>query len=134
MADFYDKFLTSEDDMPEPPTGLDRKIMLKIERYERRVLIAKTAGFGTLFLGSLAFMVAAYLNLASALAQSGFLSFTSLFFSDFSVAITNFQDFAFSMLESFPVFSASFLIGGVIVAIWSAAHFMKDVTQVRSYR
>jgi fatty-acid desaturase len=134
MADFYDKFLPSDADLPEPPAGLGRKIMRKIERYERRVLIAKTAGFGVLFIASLAFLVGAYLNLATALTQSGFLNFTSLFFSDFSAAMANFQDFAFSMLESFPVFSAAFVLGGVIVAIWSAVHFINDISHMRGYK
>ena len=111
--------------IPEPPADLNRKIMQRIERYERRMLIVKATGFGLLFLGSVAFLVAAYFNLTAAFAQSGFFNFASLFFSDFSVAMANFQDFAFSMVESFPVFSAAFLVAGVIAAIWSAAHFLE---------
>ena len=125
MADFYE--------IPEPPAGLEHKIMGRIKRYERRVLIAKTTGFGVLFVSSLALIYSAYFNFTSALAQSGFLNFVSLFFSDFTVAMANFQDFAFSILESFPVFSAAFALGGVIVAIWSAMHFIKDVLIVRGH-
>jgi len=73
-----------------------------------------------------------YLNLMSALAQSGFLNFASLFFSDFGVAMANFQDFIFSTLESFPVFSVAFLLGGVIAVVWSAMHFMRDIAEVRT--
>ena len=121
-------------DIPEPPAGLDRKIMRRIKRYKRRVLMAKTVGFGTLFAGSIVALVIAYSNLANALAQSGFLNFISLFFSDFGMTMANFQDFAFSMLESFPVFSAAFLLGGVILAIWSAAHFIDDLSTMRASR
>ncbi|HVO28972.1 MAG TPA: hypothetical protein VMT81_03250, partial [Candidatus Paceibacterota bacterium] len=78
--------------------------MLRIERHERRKLIAKTAGFGVLFAGSVSLLVAAYFNLVSAADQSGFFSFASLLFSDFSIAMANFQDFAYSIIESFPAF------------------------------
>ncbi len=113
---------------------LQRKIMKRIERHERRVLFLKTLGFGTLLAGSLSVLVVAYLNLTAALAQSGFYSFASLFFSDFSTAMANFQDFAFSILESFPVFSAAFLVGGIIAVIWSAAHFIDDISNMRTHR
>jgi VIT1/CCC1 family predicted Fe2+/Mn2+ transporter len=130
----YDKFLTSDADLPEPSADLQRKVMRRIARYERRILIAKTVGFGGIFAASAALMIAAYFNLMSALAQSGFVGFASLFFSDFGAATANFQDFVFSTLESFPVFSAAFLLVGVILVIWSAIHFAKDISEVRAHR
>lgn len=108
--------------------------MRRIKRYERRILIAKTVGFGTLFAASASILVLAYLNLVSALTQSGFFQFASLFFSDFSSAMANFQDFAFSIIESFPVFSAAFVVGCLIAVIWSATHFIEDISQMREYR
>jgi hypothetical protein len=111
---------------------LQVKIMQKIKRHERRMLVVRIAGFGSLLLGSLSMLVAAYLNLVSAFAQSGFFSYAGLFFSDFGTAMANFQDFAFSIIESFPVFPAAFLVAGLIAVVWSAAHFMDDVTRVRA--
>jgi hypothetical protein len=127
----YERFLTTEADMPEPSADLHGRIMRRVKRYERRVLVAKTIGFGALFAASAATVVAAYFNLMSAAAQSGFFQFVSLFFSDFGAAMANFQDFAFSIIESFPVFSAAFLLAGVIAVIWSAAHFIDDIAQMR---
>jgi hypothetical protein len=112
---------------------LPQKIMARIARRERRVLIAKTAVFGALFAGSTTFLVMAYFNLATALTQSGFFSFASLFFSDFGAAMSNFQDYAFSILESFPVFSAAFLVGGLIVVIWSASHLFDDIMNIHHH-
>ena len=91
----------------------------------------KTSSFGVLFIASAGAVVLAYFNLVSALTQSGFLDFASLFFSDFSVAMANFQDFAFSILESFPVFSTAFLVACIIAVIWSATHFFNDIAEVR---
>lgn len=130
--DKYERFVLSEADLPEPPAGLELKVMRRIRQYERRMLILKTAGFGGLFAVSAGLVVAAYFNLMSAFAQSGFFDFTSLFFSDFGAAMANFQDFVFSTLEAFPVFSAAFLLGGVIVVIWSAVHFIDDVARIRA--
>lgn len=107
--------------------------MQRIARRERRVLIIKTAGFGALFAGSTTFLVMAYFNLVSALTQSGFFSFASLFFSDFGAAMGNFQDYAFSILESFPVFSAAFLVSGLIVVIWSASHLIDDIMNIHHH-
>lgn len=132
--DKYDRFLLSESDIPEPPADLERKVMRRVAVAKRRTLLLKTAGFGALFAGSTTVLVAAYFNLAAALTQSGFLNFASLFFSDFNVAMANFQDFAFSIVESFPVFSAAFLLAGIIAVIWSAAHFVEDISEVRHYK
>jgi hypothetical protein len=117
--------------MSEFKPELQQKIMTRIAHRERRFLVAKTAGFGVLFAGSATFLVAAYFNLVAALGQSGFFSFASLFFSDFGAAMSNFQDYAFSILESFPVFSAAFLVGGLIVVIWSATHLIDDILYIR---
>jgi hypothetical protein len=113
-------------------TELQQSIMLKIHRYQRRVLIAKTAGFGALCAASLSFIVLGYFNLMSSLAQSGFFQFASLFFSDFSSAAANFQDFAFSIVESFPVFSAALILGAIVATIWSAGNFIEDFSYLRS--
>jgi hypothetical protein len=128
----YRHFLLRDADVPEPSAALHGKVMRRVKRYERRVLIVKTTGFGVLFIASGAGVIVAYVNLMSAAAQSGFFDFASLFFSDFNTAMSNFQDFSFSMLESFPVFSAAFLLVGVIAVVWSAVHFVDDIGQVRA--
>ncbi len=91
----------------------------------------KVLGFGFLFLTSLSLIIVGSINLLSALAQSGFFSFASLFFSDFSDAVANFQDFAYSIIESFPVFSAAFFFAGVGFSLWSASHLLEDVSRLR---
>ena len=105
--------------------------MKKIRLYERRVLAVQITGFSIAFFTSVVLVIIAWVNLDNALASSGCLNFASLFFSDFSIAIANFQDFAFSMMESFPVFSAAFFVGGMIVSIWSATHLIDDIGAVR---
>lgn len=118
-------------DIPEAPAELNQRIMRRIVAIRRRRLVAKTVGFGGLFAASVSLIVAGGFNAVAQFSQSGFFNFASLFFSDFSVAAANFQDFAYSIIESFPVFSTAFLFAGIGFAIWSAAHFFDDVSQLR---
>lgn len=140
MSDFrehdgkYGRFLATETDVPEPCADLERQVMRRIKSYKHRVFIIKTTGFGIVLVASGAGVVVGYLNLTSAFSQSGFFQFVSLFFSDFGAAMGNFQDYLFSILESFPVFSAAFLLTGIIAVIWSLAHFVEDVSQIRATR
>jgi hypothetical protein len=113
---------------------LIHKIILRVEREERRRLIFKTAGFGLALAGSISILTFGGIELVAEASRSGFLAFSSLLFSDFSFALTNFSDFAFSIMESFPVFPAVILLSGVFFAIWSAARFMNEVTLMRGYK
>lgn len=106
---------------------LTKKILLRIERIERRRLVLKASGFGIVLAVSLALVVYGSFDLMAEASRSGFLAFSSLFFSDFSATIANFSDFILSMIESFPVFSATLVLSGVFFAIWSAAGFVSEV-------
>jgi hypothetical protein len=112
--------------------GLADKIMLRIERRERRLLIAKTAGFGALLAGSVSLIGYGWMAVVADASHSGFFAFTSLFFSDFSAAVsTSFSDLLMSLVESFPVFSTVLFLSGIFFAIWSAARFINDIALIR---
>lgn len=130
---FKEFFSEIEFEAPAPPAGLTGKILLRIEREERRRLAIKTAVFGTVLVGSLSLIVYGWMNVAADASRSGFLVFASLLFSDFSSVLTSFSDFVLSVVESFPVFSATLLLSGVFVAIWSAAHFVNEVVRMRGH-
>lgn len=115
------------------PSDLAKNILLRIDREERRRFLVKTVAFGAVLAGSLAAVVMSTMNMAADLARSGFLSFASLLFSDFSAAMASFSDFIFSLAASFPVFSAVLLLSGIFVAIWSAAGFIDEVMLTRRH-
>jgi len=48
--------------------------------------------------------------------------------------MANFQDFSLSVVESFPVFSAAFLVAGLIAVIWSAIHLAEDIAEIKGYK
>jgi hypothetical protein len=117
---------------PVLPDDLKPRILLCIRRAEWRRLALKMAGFGAAFAGSVGLVVFGFARTATEASQSGFLSFASLLVSDFSAAVANFSDFALSMVESFPAFSAALLLSGVFFAIWSAAKFANEVALLRA--
>jgi len=119
--------------MNAPSPNLTKRILGEIERIERRRLILKTAGFGALLAASSVLAVYGCFAAFSDASRSGFLAFGSLFFSDFGVVAASFSDFAFSMLESFPVVSVTILLSGVFFAVWSAAEFVRDVSLMRKH-
>ncbi len=122
--------LFSQLEAPEPPAGLTRTILLRIDRRARRVLMAKIAASACVFAGSLWMIGVGYIDFQASLAQTGFLQFGSLLFSDFSFIVSNLPDFALSMIESFPIFSAAAILGGLAFAIWSSAAMFDEISMV----
>lgn len=126
------KQLFSGLDAREVPADLPRKILLRIEQRERRILGVKIVCFGVSFAASMSFVVLGLMSFTAQLAQSGFIQFTGLFFTDFGTAVANFPDFALSIAESFPTFSAAVVLIGSALAIWSVAGLIDDAAMLRN--
>ncbi len=98
----------------DPPAGLESRIIQKISllrgKSVRKKLILDYLGLAF----SLAGFVYATLIFRSDLLHSSFLSLVSLLFSDISIVLAHWQDFVFSLLETFPVLSAVYLLVPVI--------------------
>lgn len=124
----------TENEVPTVPEGLTKKVILRIEKEERRALLLKAAGFAIAAVGSISLAVFSYFEVMVEASQSGLWSFVSLLFSDFSSTISNFSDFALSILESFPVFSMALFLSGVFFAIWSVARFMNELALMREHK
>ncbi len=131
--DGYER-LFSKIPCPEPPDGLGQRILGAIARRERRILAVKTAVAAALCAGSFWVAVLGYADLMGGFAKSGFLTLASLLFSDFSVVAANLPDFLLSMIESFPIFSAATLLGGVTFAIWSIGLLINDAARMHRRR
>ena len=119
---------------PEPPAGLTEKILSRISRRERNVLGVKIAVSACVFGASVGVAVAGYINLVASLSRSGFFQIFSLIFSDFSSMAANFPDFAFSVMESFPIFTTALLLAGVMFAIWSMAALIDEASLFQNWR
>ena len=71
------------------------------------------------------------MSMGAELSHSGFLSFASLFNSDFSFAIANLRELAMSLVESFPAFSAALCLASIGVAIWFGARLAHEANVAR---
>lgn len=116
---------------PEPPTYLVGKILRRIDREERRKTFRQMAVSGIFLIVSFAASVASLMDLGVKLAQSGFLSFVSLFASDFSFAAANIKELLFSLTESFPAMSAAFCIASVAFVLWFGMRLTKEAGIIR---
>jgi hypothetical protein len=121
-------------DAPEPPEYLTRRILERIKKEERRSAMRQFFVSASLFAASAVASAFCVLDLDRELSRSGFLSFASLFVSDFSSAIANFHELAFSLVESFPALPASFLLASMIFMVWFAALATKKMNVVRRSR
>jgi len=124
----YKKLFTAIDMPPEPPAGLARKIMTRIERRQELLMQTRIIGLGCCIMGSASVVAYGFINAATELSRSGFFSFASLVFSDFSSAVANFPDFILSVAESVPALPIALLFGGIVFFLWSAARFSQALS------
>ena len=119
---------------PEPPAHLAERILRSVEREERRRVRRRMAASSVLFAGSLAAGAASLMSFDHDLARSGFLSFLSLFGTDFSFVAANLRDVSLSLAESFPAFSAAFLLASAGLVVWFAARLFREASALRKER
>src|SRR5579864_784825 len=110
-----------------PSDQLKRRVLERIAIYERRKHRLKIAGFSVVAIGSLGTMVFGAVATFGDAMQTGFFQFASLFFYNFPSAIASFSDIVLSLVESFPVFSAALLLGGVFAAIWRSEEHTSEL-------
>jgi hypothetical protein len=120
----YEKLLLALDS-PEPPAALASKIIARIEHRQELLLRARIAVSGACIMGSASIVAYGFINAATELSRSGFFSFVSLAFSDFSSAFANFPDFILSIAESVPALPIALLFGGMLFFLWSAQRLSK---------
>jgi hypothetical protein len=110
----------------EPPVGLSDAVLERIEVRRRRAARMRISLFGIVGLAAVAAFVPAWRELSAELAQSGFTQFLSLLFSDASALFTYWQDFALSLMESFPAAGAAAVSASVLVFLLSVRFFAGD--------
>lgn len=116
---------------PEPPAGLLDRIMARIHEEEQLMSVKKR-----LFLFSITVLVSAIAfipaisNFQQEFAQSGFLQFVSLLFSDFGLVIADWQNFGLAILESLPAMSITAFLFTALVFLWSLKHFASAIKVV----
>ena len=119
---------------PEPPAYLAGRILGRIEKEERKKTVRQAViSCGLLFV-SFASSVASAMDLGTRLSHSGFLSFVSLFGSDFSSVVTNGREIFFSLMESLPALPAAFCVASIAFVVWFAVRLLKETVTIRRNR
>ncbi|HSR89522.1 MAG TPA: hypothetical protein VLK22_03995 [Candidatus Udaeobacter sp.] len=107
--------ISSESVASQPPGFLAEKILIAIENKRRFYVLAKLIiySFSTLFflVGLILIWQAEKINIINSPA----VNLLSLLFSDFAVVVSYWQDYALSLIESFPVVS----VVAVAVFVWA---------------
>ncbi len=122
---------TSENNLREIPDGLFDAIMSRIS-YEKKLKIFKTriAFLGVFSFAAFIALIPALKELQSEILKSGFLQFISLVISDSSVVAVYWKDFAYSILESFPIFGTLTVLGLILVLISFMKIILNDINFV----
>lgn len=104
----------------EPPEYLFSMVMDRIAEEKRRLIVKrKVAFFAAWFAVSLGASSAAVRMLWSAMAESGFITFFRLVFSDFRTVIDSWESYSYALLETMPTARLSIFLGASIVVLLS---------------
>ena len=110
----------------EPPERLYGNILIRIEREKVRAARIRFAVLGTTALASIFVLIPAYQYAASEFAQSGFLQYFSVAFSDSGIVFIYWKEFALTLAESAPVFGATILLSAIFALLGSFALTIKN--------
>ncbi|OGY40908.1 MAG: hypothetical protein A2Y82_03505 [Candidatus Buchananbacteria bacterium RBG_13_36_9] len=116
---------------PEPPNDLLGKIMKRINQ-EKRLLTLKRRLFilATGLTGAIVLFIPALKGVISGFAQSGFIQYFSLLFSDAEIVLAYWQNYALSLLESLPVMSLILLLATVFAILELLKLLAKDLKNI----
>jgi len=134
MQENYQKLL-SQLETPRANSVLLNKIMLKIDLESQRISLKRRLfAFGLLTATTASALVPAFQLVITRLNESGFSTFFSLLFSDFSIVLREWQTFFASLMESFPIMSFVLLLAGLLIFIQILKLFIKNLNLILTYK
>ena len=110
-----------------PPKGLLEKILKHIHRQERILVVRRIIIFSVMLLASLFELAPSFKTLLFDFNKSGFMSFLSLAFTDFSSIIAHWQSFAMILLETVPAISIVLFLAVLLIFLESLRYLVKNV-------
>ena len=113
---------------------LFEKIMRRIGEEQRFAAKRRLVFISLGAIVSLAVLVPAFNLARTNLAESGFLQFLSLAFSDFGIIIAYWQSFAMSLLETIPAISLAMFFVVIFMFLGSLKLLAKDIKIIYGYQ
>src|SRR3989344_3162636 len=110
----------------EPPEWLYKNILARIGREKVRAARIRLAGLAGLAIISASALIPAYQYAAEEFYQSGFSQYLSVAFSDSSVALIYWKEFALTLAESAPVLGAIILLSVIFTLLGSVTLTIKN--------
>jgi hypothetical protein len=105
---------------PEPPKDLLEKIMNQIHwEQERRIIKVRFTLFSVLLVTSLIALIPTFKMIQTSFAQSEFINFIQLAFTDTKAIINYFDSFIVAILESLPVMAIALFLFVIFVLLES---------------
>ena len=112
---------------PEPRPGLFGVIQKRIVREEKQRAWQRVILFSFGILGSLVTIVPVFRSLQASVAESGFMDFFSLAFSDAGMVATYWQNFLLTLLESLPAIGIAAFLATIFTFFGSLRFLTRDV-------
>jgi len=112
---------------PQMPPELLEKILNRLTKQQKLAAKRRLFVFSFSLLGSLIALIPAWQFVWSGFAESGFWQFFSLLFSDAAVVLTYWQNYALSLLETFPASRLIIFLAVVFVFLQSLKLFTNNI-------
>lgn len=114
----------------EVPHNLETTILEALVVREKRAAEIRLAFLGTISVASIFGIITSATYVSHAMATSGFISYLSLTFSDSSLLLTYWKEFALSLAETLPLVGVIGFFSAVGLFIWSTAKAATNGAQI----
>jgi hypothetical protein len=115
----------------EPSVGLEKRILKGIALRNKLALRRKLAFIYAGLTASTGAFVWTIFTLGKALLQSEFWTLAKLIFSDTGLVLQNWGDFAYSLLETLPIFGIIAILIPIFALFMLGSAYFKTVTPTR---
>lgn len=112
----------------EPSIDLEKRILAKIALRNKLALRRKLAFIHAGFVSSASAFIWAIFTLGKAFLQSDFWTLAKLIFSDTGLVFKNWVDFAYSLLETLPIFGIVAILVPVFALFMLGSAYFKTVS------
>lgn len=114
----------------EPPKGLEKRIMTRINAERMRLARVRAWIFGSTSAVSFGFSLWAVIYLVNSVKETGFWQYFSLLFSDKGAVLAYWRELSLSLIESLPILSLIIFLVAAGFFIWSFANVLRKDVQL----
>ena len=129
------KMIFKKSKLEDPSNSLFERIIKNIEMEKNFIILRNKIiliSIGAIF--SIVLFVFSIILIKNEAVKSGFVSFFSLIFSDFSVITKNWNSFVISLLETIPIMNIVLMIFSGMITIFSLKIFSRGLQIFNNYK